>query len=181
MTRIRLTGFGQCDQSTVAALSANLAELIHAMLHDGRALIALCEFSDDRYVQFWLQGNGRLIGEVISNLNIDTATALAPRGERRLRELGFHEPTPGPQPNWWFASTTAADNLRLLHMMNAAIFDVLEEEPDNRVSITTWMAVTQPEEIFDEVPLVKRSYEGSSRGESWRIEPEASAGSRLFN
>jgi hypothetical protein len=144
-----LTGCDQSDETKVASLSANLAELIHAMLQDGRALIALCKFSDDRYVQFWLQSDGRLIGEVISNLNVDPSKALEPRAEQRLRELGFHEPAPGPQPNWWFASTNAADNVRLLHMMNAVIYDVLEEAPNSPVSITTWLAVTQPGEYSD--------------------------------
>ena len=140
---MRLTGFDRHDRSTVASLCANLVELVHALLHDGRSLIALCEFSDERYVQFWLQPSGRLIGEVVSNLNIETARALDPRGEARLRELGFREPEPGPQPNWWFASTTPANTMRLLHMMNVAICEVLEEEPENPVSVSTWLAATQ--------------------------------------
>jgi hypothetical protein len=116
------------------------------MLQDGRALIAQCEFSDHRYVQFWLQPEGRLIGEVISNLNVGAARALEPRAEERLRELGFHEPVPGPWPNWWFASASTADHVRLLRMMNAAIYEALEEEPANPVAIKTWMATTQPGE-----------------------------------
>jgi hypothetical protein len=122
---------------------ANLAELVYAMLQDGRALIARCEFSDHRYVQLWPQPEGRPIGEVISNLNVGAARALEPGAEEILRELGFHEPTPGPWPNWWFSSSTAADYARLLRMMNAAIYEVLKEEPANPATIKTWMAATQ--------------------------------------
>ena len=148
---IQLTGYDQRVRSTVASLRANLAELIYAMLHDGRSLIALCEFSDRRYVQFWIQADGRLFGEVVSNLNIVAARKLGLRGEQRLRELGFREPISGPQPNWWFAATSNAQTLRLLHMMNAAIFEVLEEVPANSVSISTWLTTIQPDDDLDEL------------------------------
>lgn len=173
MTRIRLTGFDQSDESTVASLSANLAELMQAMLQDGRALIALCRFLDRRYVQFWLQPDGRIIGEVVSNFNIGDSRVLEPRAEERLRELGFHEPALGPQPNWWFASTCTADDIRLVHMINAAIFDVLEERPIDPVSITTWMAVTQPSAILDEVHTNHRVYRPMERAKPERGDPEA--------
>lgn len=168
-----MTGCDQSDRTTVASLGANLAELIHAMLQDGRALIALCEFSDHRYVQFWLQSDGRLIGEVISNLNIDESRALAPRAEERLRELGFHEPALGPKPNWWFASTDAAGTVRLLHMMNGAIDEVLEEQPGNPVFIKTWMAETQPGESLEETDANRRVYQRWAVEESAREEPES--------
>ena len=173
MTRIRLTGFDQSEESTVASLSANLAELIAAMRQDGRALIALCEFSDHRYVQFWLQPDSRLIGEVISNLNIRESRALEPWAEERLREIGFEEPAPGPKPNWWFAATTAAENVRLLHMMNEAIYDVLEERPAHRVIIKTWMAETQPGENYDEAHANHRVYRRREREKSTGEEPES--------
>ena len=153
-----MTGFGRFEESTVGSLSANLAELIQAMRQDGRALIALCEFSDHRYVQFWLQPDGRLIGEVISNLNVGTSIALGPRAEKVLRELGFHEPALGPKPNWWFPASDSPDVSRLIKMMNVAIYDVLEESAGNAVSVKTWMADAQPGETLDDAHANHRAY-----------------------
>ncbi len=41
--------------------------------------------------------------------------------------------------------------LRLLHMMNATVFEVLEEVPANSVSISTWLITTQPDDDLDEL------------------------------
>ena len=158
MTRIGLTGCDRFDESTVGSLSANLAELLQAMRQDGRALIAVCEFRDHRYIQFWLQPDGRLIGEVISNLNIATSVALDPRAEEVLRAIGFREPALGPKPNWWFQAITSSDVRRLLEMMNVAIYDALEESPDNAVSVKTWLAEAQPGETLDDAHANHRVY-----------------------
>ena len=131
--QIRLTGYGEVELTTVGSLTGNLAELLFAMRHDGRALIALFDFSDDRYVQFWLQPGGRIVGEVVSNLNIGTSPPLSPWAEDRLLEIGFHEATPGPKPNWWFESGDVTGLRRFLTMMNTAIYDVLQERSSNSV------------------------------------------------
>ncbi len=102
-------------------------------------------------MQFWLQADGRLFGEVVSNLKIVAARKLGLRGEQRLRERGFREPISGPQPNWWFAATSNAPTLRLLHVMNAAIFEALEEVPATTVSISTGLTTTQPDDDLDEL------------------------------
>ncbi len=98
VTNIRLTGYDQRFRSTVASLRANLTELIQAMLHDDCSPVALREFSDRRYVQFWSQTDGRANGEVVASLNFVTTRKSDPRGERRLRELGLREPVSGPNP-----------------------------------------------------------------------------------
>lgn len=145
----------------MGSLTGNLAELLLAMRQDGRALIAVCEFSDDRYVQFWLQPGGRIVGEVVSNLNIGPSTALPPWAEERLREIGFHEADPVAKPNWWFESTGTRDDLRLSVMMNAAIYDALEERSWDSVSVRTWMAMVQPGDSHDDAHLKER---GRPRG-----------------
>jgi hypothetical protein len=58
-------------------------------------------------------------------------------------------------------------------MINAAIFDVLEERPIDPVSITTWMAVTQPSAILDEVHTNHRVYRPMERAKPERGDPEA--------
>jgi len=152
MSQIRLTGYPVAESITVGSLTGNLAELLFAMRQDGRSLIALCDFSDDRYVQFWLQASGRIVGEVVSNLNIETSPSLSPWAEARLREIGFHEATSGLKPNWWFESDDVDGLWRLLTMMNSAIYDVLEEGPSNQVSVRTWPAKVQVGDDFDGEP-----------------------------
>jgi hypothetical protein len=150
MPQIRLTGYGGVELTTVGSLTGNLAELLFAMRQDGRALVALFEFSDDRYVQFWLQPSGRIVGEVISNLNIGTSPPLSQWAEDRLLEIGFHEATPGPKPNWWFESDDVSGFRRLLTMINSAIYDVLQERSSNSVSVRTWLAKVQLGDNFDD-------------------------------
>ena len=150
MPQIRLTGYGGVELTTVGSLTGNLAELLFAMRQDGRALVALFEFSDDRYVQFWLQPSGRIVGEVISNLNIGTSPPLSQWAEDRLLEIGFHEATPGPKPNWWFESGDVTGLRRFLAMMNTAIYDVLQERSSNSVSVRTWLAKVQLGDNFDD-------------------------------
>jgi hypothetical protein len=150
MSQIRLTGHRVAELTTVGSLTGNLAELLFAMRQDGRALIALCEFSDDRYVQFWLQPSGRIVGEVVSNFNIGTSPPLSTWAEDRLLEIGFHQATPGPKQNWCFESGVASGFWKLLAMMNSAIYDVLRERSSNSVSVRTWLAKVQPGDIFGE-------------------------------
>jgi len=150
MSQIRLTGYGVAESTTVGSLTGNLAELLFSMSQDGRALIALFDFSDGRYIQFWQRPGGRIVGEVVSNLNTGTSPPLSPWAEGRLREIGFHEATPGPKSNWWFESGDVTDLQRLLAMMNSAIYDVLQERSSSRVSVRTWLALVQPGDNFDD-------------------------------
>jgi hypothetical protein len=138
MKEISLTGFDEGTTTTVGSLTANLGELIGAMMESGRSLIAVAEFCDHRYVQFAVGTQGDVIGEVISNLNIGDLVALSFEAEEELRALGFHEPSPGPNPNWWMAANSRATLVRLLNMMNRAIYFVLKESSGNEVEVRTW-------------------------------------------
>ena len=135
---ISLTGYGAGRSTTVDSLTSNLIELLSAMKLDGRTLIALAKFSDYRYVQFYVSDEGDVIGEVISNLNIGTATALSPEDEEALRALNFNEPAPGPNPNWWLHTSPEGDILPLVTTMRRAIYEVLGELPSNDVTVSTW-------------------------------------------
>jgi hypothetical protein len=137
---IALTGYGAGQSTTVDALSGNLAELLGSLLQDGRSLIALAEFADHRYIQFYVSLDGYVIGEVISNLNIGTMTALQPEAEEALRALGFTEPEFGPNPNWWIKATNNAEVLALVTTMQRVVYDVLNETGSNVVTVSTWQA-----------------------------------------
>jgi len=133
-----LTGYDEGVATTVASLTGNLVELIGAMVTSGEAIDAIAEFSDHRYVQFAIWPERGVIGEVISNLNIGDEVALTLHEEEDLRELGFHEPVPGPNPNWWFEATDPTGLVRLMKMMNRAIYAVLLEKPENEVNVRTF-------------------------------------------
>lgn len=144
MTRIRLTGYENADITTVGSLSGNLAELLFAMWQDDRALVALVTFDDDRYIQFLSRADGHVVGEVVSNLHLDSSSALAPWAQDKMRALGFVDPVPGCKPTWWFEATDTRTVAGLASMMDCAIFDVLEEKATNEAAVTTWKARHQP-------------------------------------
>lgn len=135
---IELTGYGAGRETTVSSLTGNLVELLSAMRADGRTLITLAEFSDHRYIQVFVHDDGDVIGEVISNLNIQDMIAVEPWAEEKLRQIGFNEPAYGPNPNWWVRASTDEGYATLVTQMNAAIYDALGEQPGNVVTVSTW-------------------------------------------
>ncbi len=135
----------------MGSLAGNLIELLSAMRADGRSLIALAEFEDFRYVQFYVDATGEVTGEVISNLNIRGASALSPEAEEALVRLGFNEPNYGPHPNYWFQSRTDQDFTALNAMMQITLYDVLEERPGNTVTVSTWAVDVPDDRTAEEV------------------------------
>jgi hypothetical protein len=135
------------------------------MRADGRTLIALAEFDDHRYIQFYVDAAGEVIGEVISNLNIQTATALSPEAEEALVALGFNEPSYGPNPNYWFRSVNNQDFTTLNVMMQAAIYDVLKELPSNTVTISTWVADVPAGKLSDQARAEQRVHVREKNGD----------------
>jgi len=158
MRNIELTGYHSERLSTVDSFTKNLPELLAAMILDGGCLIALAEFADGRYVQFWVDLEVFVIGEVVSNLNIGDATVLSLEDEEELRGIGFSEPAPGPNPNWRHQATDSGSFTRLVNMMILAIYRVLREEPDNPVKIRTWEMARPLGVSVDEVRESRRVY-----------------------
>lgn len=138
MGTVHVTGAQHRAKSTVGSFIANLPELLGAMAVDPRCLVAIAEFGDVRYVQFWVEANGDVIAEVISNLNIGDAVALSERDEELLRELGWTEPSPGPNPNWRFEGSGVSGLVTAVSMTSRAVYDVLREDPANDVDVRTW-------------------------------------------
>ena len=149
MAEVHLTGYDQRVTTSVGSFIANLPELLGAMAVDPRCLVAIAEFVDERYVQFWVKPDGTVISEVISNLNIGDAVALSDEDEAILREMGWSEPTPGPNPNWRFESSDVAGLISAVRMIRHAVYNVLDETPTNLVSIRTW-SVQQPDDDLED-------------------------------
>ena len=138
MGNIELTGYKNGVTSTVQSFLTNMPELLGALATTGKNHIALAEFEDHRYVQFWSDSNGHVIGEVISNLNIGDSVALTPIAEEQLLQLGFGEPVEYLNPNWTFEASNVAELIELIKMMTQVITVVLGEAPANPVEIQTW-------------------------------------------
>ncbi len=144
MGTVNVSRYDESRASSVGSFIANLPEMLGAMVVDPRCLVAVIEFEDVRYVQFWVEREGAVIAEVISNLNIGDAVALRPEDEERLRSAGWSEPTPGPKPNWRFESDGRGDLLRVVSMVRDAVYDVLGERDTNAVSVRVWEGRYQP-------------------------------------
>jgi hypothetical protein len=124
--------------SNVGSFIANLPEMLGAMVVDPRCLVAVIEFQDVRYVQYWVGPDGEIVAEVISNLNIGDAVALSPEDEEKLRIAGWSEPSPGPTPNWRYEANDVAGLMRIVTMTRDAVYQVLRERDENEVSVRIW-------------------------------------------
>ena len=124
--------------SNVGSFIANLPEMLGAMVMDRRCLVAVVEFEDVRYVQYWVDPDGAIIAEVVSNLNIGDAVALSAGDEEKLRRAGWHEPSPGPTPNWRFETKGLDGLMKVVAMSRDAVYNVLLERDINVVSVRIW-------------------------------------------
>jgi hypothetical protein len=138
MGKMHVTGFENTVHSNVESFIANLPEMLGSMAIDPRCLVAVCEFGDGRYVQFWVEPWGLVIAEVVSNLNIGNAVALSEDDEDALRRMGWCEPQLGHCPNWRFESQDVSGLMRTVMMTRHAILEILRETPGNVVNLRTW-------------------------------------------
>jgi hypothetical protein len=137
-SHLGLTGEDKGRTTSVASALANLPELLGAIRACQRTVVAIINFSDHRYVQFWVDRTGYVKAEVISNFNIGDAVALQPHHEDALRALGFHEPTLGPDPNWWIKVDAGAPLGSCLATIARAVTEVLGERGSNSAEIRTF-------------------------------------------
>ncbi|MGD0054984.1 MAG: hypothetical protein ABSC34_06045 [Acidimicrobiales bacterium] len=162
MGHVLLTGSDHATTASVGSFLANLPEMLGSMAVDPRRLVAVVEFEDGRYVQFWVEPQGLVIAEVISNLNIGDARALSNADEACLRSMGWSEPSPGPNPNWRFEATDVAGLVDLVAMTARAVVEVLGEVATARVSLRTWAMQRESDDESGAVREVARVYYQSS-------------------
>lgn len=156
MEKMHVTGYDNAVSSSVESFIANLPEMLGSMAIDPRCLVAVGEFADGRYVQFWVEPRGLVIAEVVSNLNVGDAVALTEDDEEVLRHMGWSEPSPGPNPNWRFESRDVAGLMRIVMMTRHAIVEVLRENPSNSVSLCTWEVQRDEDRETDDVRTTAR-------------------------
>ena len=121
---IHLTGSDNPIETSLTSLLANLPELLGAMMREGGRVLAVVDFPDYRYVQFWAE-NGLLIGEVISNENLDVQ-AITAEQESQLMAAGWSAPD-AFSPNYYFTISSLAELPVLMKMMTHAILAILEQ------------------------------------------------------
>jgi len=121
---IHLTGSENPIEMSLTSLLVNLPELLGAMMREGSRVLAVVDFPDYRYVQFWAE-NGLLIGEVISNENLDVQ-AITCEQEDQLVAAGWNEPD-AFSPNYYSTVDSLAQIPALMNMMTQAILTILEQ------------------------------------------------------
>jgi len=172
MGTVQVTGRGKWVHSNVGSFVANLPEMLGAMAVDRRCIVAIAEFADVRYVQFWVDSDSQVVSEVISNRNIGHAVALTLDDEYMLREAGWVEPH-DKSPNWQFISTDVAGLMKAVTMTGSAIYDVLREEPSNGVWLQTWAVNGAPDSTTNEEREESRVfYQEELRSLERRVEGE---------
>ena len=157
MGNVHLTGERNSVTATVGSFISNLPELLGAMALDARCLVAIAEFGDGRYVQFWVEPGGTTSAEVVSNLNIGDAVALSPEDEEALLEMGWCEPVPVRSPNWRVEANEAIGVLRVATLVRRAVYDVLRERPDNVLTLRSF-ALERSADGWREVQASTRVY-----------------------
>ena len=121
---IHLTGSENPIETSLTSLLANLPELLGAMMREGDRVLAVVDFPDYRYVQFWAE-NGLLIGEVISNENLEVQ-AITAEQEVQLEAAGWSKPD-SLSPNYYFTINSLSQLPVLMKMMTYAILTILEQ------------------------------------------------------
>ena len=140
MGGLHVTGFDTAVVSNVDSFVANLPETLGAMFVEPRCVVAVAEFEDGRYVQFWAGPAHLIIFEVVSNEHLSGERALSDDDEQRLREAGWMEPGPTSSPNWRFDAHGGIELARGVAMTRRAVLEVLGERPGNTVSYRSWFA-----------------------------------------
>ena len=121
---IHLTGSDNPIETSLTSLLANLPELLGAKMRESSRVLAVVDFPDYRYVQFWAE-NGLLIGEVISNENLEVQ-AITCEQENQLVAAGWNEPD-SFSPNYYSTIDSLAQIPVLMKMMTYAILTILEQ------------------------------------------------------
>jgi len=138
MPAIALTGQCLPEDSTVASFLTNLPEFIGALLVDERCVVAIADFSDDRYVQFWLDTPQHFSVEVVSNAFLDDDHELSEDDESTLDELCFIAPTLSSSPNWHWTGRSMGEFAEIVRVTSSAVSNVLSKSGDDVVTIRTF-------------------------------------------
>ena len=157
MASVHVTGERNYVTGVVHSFLSNLPEMLGAMARDPRCLVAIGEFADGRYVQFWVEPNGATSAEVVSNLNVGDAIALEAHDEAALLAMGWCEPDAATSPNWRVEVDEPLGLFRVATLVRRAVYEVLGERGDNVVNLRSF-ALERSDEGWREAQSATRVY-----------------------
>lgn len=147
----------ESQTSTVEVVMGELSRLLTTLCSQKRFQVYVVEFSDSRYVQFFIQPNRTITGEVMSTLH-GVDWALTSDDEDELRRIGFVEPREGPYPNWTYRCRDWRSRERLVSMMHLAVYQVLKEQRRNKVVVRLECFQLKAGESFEHFLIENREY-----------------------
>jgi hypothetical protein len=165
----------ECQPSTVELVMGELFKLLTALCSEKRFQVYVVDFADSRYMQFFIQPNRTITGELMSTLH-GVDWALNSDDEDELRRIGFAEPREGPYPNWTYRCRDWRSRERLVSMMHFAVYQVLKEQRRNKVSVRIERLQLMAGESFEHVLECKSRV--LLEIHRTRIDPKARRGTR---
>jgi hypothetical protein len=106
-----------------------------------------CGQGNSKYLQFMILENGiSVIGECVSNQFLDPHHKFTPEQEDTLRSIGWNEPSPSHEPNWFFEAGSIVELVTLSDMTQRTVREVLGLGNRDVVEISFYeMAVGAPD------------------------------------
>jgi hypothetical protein len=136
---------------------AFLPEILVDLVQERELLYLVATFSDERYVQFLVEPNATITGEVMSNLyGVDWA--LTAEDEDELRRLGFIEPVEGVYPNWRYRCDDEQSFLTLVTLMKRVVHVVFREQPTDTVAVRFGSLAIPVDGNLDDYLIAKRRF-----------------------
>ncbi len=135
-----IMGYRSPRVMVVAEFLDLLPQLLGTLFVDERCLIAVAEFDDGRYVQFWAEGGTSLVAEVIANQGSRGSQVLSVADENCLSAQGW-----GPPgllgPNWRYEARDVTQVIDCVALVRHAVRSVLHRCEAESMSLRTWSMV----------------------------------------
>jgi hypothetical protein len=111
-----------------------------------RYICADCGKETSQFIQFMALEDGvSVIGECVSNTFLDADHAFTPDEERALQALGWNDPLPPHEPNWFFEAASDADLIALCNMTSRTLREILGHGDHDVISVSFCEIVVAPE------------------------------------
>jgi|HubBroStandDraft_6_1064221.scaffolds.fasta_scaffold226080_2 hypothetical protein len=106
-----------------------------------------CGRASSKYLQFMILENGvSVIGECVSSQFLDSHHEFTPEQEDTLRSIGWNEPVPNQDPNWFFEAEADVELITLTEMTRRTVREVMGLCDSDAVEVSFYeMAVGAPD------------------------------------
>ena len=118
-----------------------------------------CGEVNSKYLQFMALENGvSVIGECVSNEFLDAHHQFTPEQEDALRSIGWNEPVPNQDPNWFFEAESDGELIILTEMTRRTVRDVLAKCDWDLLEVSFYeMAVGTPDSGSEDARFLEAS------------------------